>query len=374
MKNALGRLVSGISGAFEVNEAFLSGALDVIVIRHKDGKLMASPFHVRFGKLKLLRTREKIVKIFVNGSLSNICMKLGKAGEAYFIEESPDEDTSNPSSPHDSPELSPGKSPSPIEMSSEEDVLPKEPDYRWYAPWRGKAEKKIPGKKGIFGRFFNIFDRGSEGRVEEGVALSLCLDQITNEESLERVFNDNLVTFELFSSEPWKILNHPNLLLRINGKYLNWEKAAPLLVSMLAFKNIEGSTSETFRLEEKSLKEEKSFKKENSLKEESKEEEKLAKEAKSSPVTQKLKFHSRRSIVLKSEQLLKLGLREGMNEVVYKVFNRSTQKSSSGTGRLVSSYQTSTGLSQNQTSSGSSFRWSARTGLIQELRSFTQIS
>lgn len=317
MKNAIGRIVSGISGAFEVNEAFLSGALDVIVIRHKDGKLVASPFHVRFGKLKLLRSREKIVKIVINGSQSNICMKLGKAGEAYFIEDSPDEDTSNTSSPQHSPELSPGKSPSPIDMSSEEEVMsPKGTDYRWYAPWRSKPEKKISNSKGIFGRFFKIFDRnaGQDEKIEEGMALSLCLDQITNEETLARVFNENLVSFEVFTTDPWRILSHPNLLLRINGKYLNWEKAAPLLVSMIAFKSI---ATEPQQVVIETGRDEKTGK------EEVKEEEKLLKEVKnSSPVIQKAKVHSRRSLVLKSEQLLKLGLKEGMNEVVYEVNSR----------------------------------------------------
>ena len=124
MKNAIGRLVSGISGAFDMNEAFLSGALDVIIIEHPDGTLHCSPFHVRFGKLKLLRSREKIVSITVNGVLSDIIMLLGKAGEAYFTDENYDEDSENQTSPQGSPNLSPGRSPpSPLDMSSEEEKV-----------------------------------------------------------------------------------------------------------------------------------------------------------------------------------------------------------------------------------------------------------
>ena len=309
MKNALGRIVSGISGAFEVNEAFLSGALDVVVIRHPDGKLHASPFHVRFGKLKLLRSREKNVKIYINGAQSDIAMRLGKAGEAYFIEKGSDEDTDHNSSPINSPDLSPDKSPS-IDMSSEEDpVSPKAVNYRWYAPWRSKPDQEIKPKKGIFDNFFKIFNRqpNLETKVEEGLALSLCLDQIVSEENLEKVFSENQVSLQQFSADPWKILSHPNLLLRINGKYLNWEKAAPILVSMIAFKSIVNDVEPH---------EEKMLKTENPLKEEKIEEKKEEKEPK------KIKVGVRRSLILNSDCLEKLGLKDGANDVIYEVNSR----------------------------------------------------
>lgn len=40
----------------DVNAAYLTGAVDIIVIRQKDGSLKSTPFHVRFGKLGVLRT------------------------------------------------------------------------------------------------------------------------------------------------------------------------------------------------------------------------------------------------------------------------------------------------------------------------------
>lgn len=45
----------------EINGATLTGAIDVIVVEHADGSFVCSPFHVRFGKLGVLRSREKIV-------------------------------------------------------------------------------------------------------------------------------------------------------------------------------------------------------------------------------------------------------------------------------------------------------------------------
>jgi phosphatidate phosphatase LPIN len=44
----------------DINPATLSGAIDVVVVERPDGTLHCSPFHVRFGKLHLLRPQEKM--------------------------------------------------------------------------------------------------------------------------------------------------------------------------------------------------------------------------------------------------------------------------------------------------------------------------
>uniref|UniRef100_U5EXA3 phosphatidate phosphatase n=1 Tax=Corethrella appendiculata TaxID=1370023 RepID=U5EXA3_9DIPT len=71
----------------EINGATLTGAIDVIVVEQPDGSYLCSPFHVRFGKLGVLRSREKVVDIEVNGEPVDIHMKLGESGEAFFVEE-----------------------------------------------------------------------------------------------------------------------------------------------------------------------------------------------------------------------------------------------------------------------------------------------
>lgn len=86
--NYFGRLVSNVRGFYsEINSATLTGAIDVVVVRHEDGSFVGSPFHVRFGKLGVLRSREKIVDIEINGEPVELQMKLGDAGEAFFVEE-----------------------------------------------------------------------------------------------------------------------------------------------------------------------------------------------------------------------------------------------------------------------------------------------
>lgn len=47
-----------------LNPATLSGCIDIIVVRQPDGNLQCSPFHVRFGKMGVLRSREKVVRKF----------------------------------------------------------------------------------------------------------------------------------------------------------------------------------------------------------------------------------------------------------------------------------------------------------------------
>uniref|UniRef100_A0A3B5LXV0 Lipin N-terminal domain-containing protein n=1 Tax=Xiphophorus couchianus TaxID=32473 RepID=A0A3B5LXV0_9TELE len=70
-----------------INQATLSGCIDVIVVRQPDGTFHCSPFHVRFGKLGVLRSREKVIDIEINGESVELHMKLGDNGEAFFVQE-----------------------------------------------------------------------------------------------------------------------------------------------------------------------------------------------------------------------------------------------------------------------------------------------
>ncbi|XP_070603692.1 phosphatidate phosphatase LPIN2 [Erythrolamprus reginae] len=70
-----------------INQATLSGCIDVIVVRQQDGTYLCSPFHVRFGKLGVLRSKEKVIDIEINGEAVDLHMKLGDNGEAFFVQE-----------------------------------------------------------------------------------------------------------------------------------------------------------------------------------------------------------------------------------------------------------------------------------------------
>jgi len=78
-----------------INPATLSGAIDVVVVRHVDDDngdvvFSSSPFHVRFGKLQVLRAGEKRVTVRLPNNLppphtAPFGMKVGETGEAFFV-------------------------------------------------------------------------------------------------------------------------------------------------------------------------------------------------------------------------------------------------------------------------------------------------
>ncbi|KAJ7126377.1 nuclear elongation and deformation protein 1 [Mycena crocata] len=78
-----------------INPATLTGAIDVIVVQRPTStgatELVCSPFHVRFGKWQVLRPGEKKVKVSVNGHTIPFDMKIGEAGEAFFVFETDDD-------------------------------------------------------------------------------------------------------------------------------------------------------------------------------------------------------------------------------------------------------------------------------------------
>uniref|UniRef100_A0A287CVA6 phosphatidate phosphatase n=1 Tax=Ictidomys tridecemlineatus TaxID=43179 RepID=A0A287CVA6_ICTTR len=81
-----------------INQATLSGCIDVVVVQQQDGTYQCSPFHVRFGKLGVLRSKEKVIDIEINGNAVDLHMKLGDNGEAFFVEETEEEYVSSPQS------------------------------------------------------------------------------------------------------------------------------------------------------------------------------------------------------------------------------------------------------------------------------------
>lgn len=68
----------------EINGATLTGAIDVIVVEQEDGTFVCSPFHVRFGKLGVLRSREKIVSPF--SRINRLLLAVGVTCESGSFE------------------------------------------------------------------------------------------------------------------------------------------------------------------------------------------------------------------------------------------------------------------------------------------------
>ena len=88
---AVGRLGSYISrGVYSVSAPFhpFGGAVDIVVVEQQDGTFKSSPWYVRFGKFQgVLKAKEKVVDINVNGDDADFHMYLDHTGEAYFLME-----------------------------------------------------------------------------------------------------------------------------------------------------------------------------------------------------------------------------------------------------------------------------------------------
>ncbi|KAL6572440.1 hypothetical protein OROMI_013398 [Orobanche minor] len=88
---AVGRLGSYITkSVYTVSGPFhpFGGAVDIIVVEQPDGNYKSSPWYVRFGKFQgVLKTKEKVVTISVNGVVADFHMYLNHKGEAYFLKE-----------------------------------------------------------------------------------------------------------------------------------------------------------------------------------------------------------------------------------------------------------------------------------------------
>ena len=80
--------ISPVTDMLGINHATLSGAIDIIVVKQPDGSFKSSPFHVRFGKMKILTPNGKLVSISVNGGETKLKMTLDVEGQGFFMPDS----------------------------------------------------------------------------------------------------------------------------------------------------------------------------------------------------------------------------------------------------------------------------------------------
>nr|XP_043614514.1 phosphatidate phosphatase PAH2-like isoform X2 [Erigeron canadensis] len=77
-------------GVYTVSGPFhpFGGAVDMVVVQQEDGSLKSSPWYVKFGKFQgVLKAKERVVDINVNGVDADFHMYLDPRGEAYFLRE-----------------------------------------------------------------------------------------------------------------------------------------------------------------------------------------------------------------------------------------------------------------------------------------------
>lgn len=77
-------MLSVFSNIFDLNQSVLPGAMDIIAVKQKDGTIKSTPFHVRFGEIKITKKKEKTINLFVNDFKIPVEMILASSGDAYF--------------------------------------------------------------------------------------------------------------------------------------------------------------------------------------------------------------------------------------------------------------------------------------------------
>lgn len=101
----INRFFAGVAEACHPSKGSFSGAMDVVVVRRSDGTLASTPFYVKFGRFKLVKSNNIVVNLHVNGNVTPVQMVLSKSGRANFIhapvDSRPREEVKNESSDPD---------------------------------------------------------------------------------------------------------------------------------------------------------------------------------------------------------------------------------------------------------------------------------
>jgi len=148
---------------------------------------------------------------------------------------------------------------------------------------------------------------------------------ISNPERAEEIFKKQIVSKQEFMNNPWKILNHPNLLICYADKLYTYNAAIPLLMGLLVYKEEPPQSVINKLLENKSIFDFLRSKKPtlttiklNSNSESCEEGTvKLDKKYKKKDSMKKTK-----SLTPSSEELKQLGLVEGRNEIAFVCYSK----------------------------------------------------
>ncbi|XP_062360820.1 phosphatidate phosphatase LPIN3-like [Cinclus cinclus] len=188
--NYVGQLAESIfvmaKGLYQdLNPATLSGSIDVVVVRQPDNSFKCSPFHVRFGKLGVLHSKEKVVDIEINGEPVDLHMKLGDNGEAFFVEELEEHEDSIPFFLHTSPicmEQSPKDAVQPsygLEATSAEVILHKRRQHK------RRQHKRRPKNEVLDSDSDSCDETKSEVTIKDDAACSSFADLLEETGSLQ---------------------------------------------------------------------------------------------------------------------------------------------------------------------------------------------
>ena len=201
----------------------LSGAMDIITIQTPEGKFKSSSFHVRFGSLKVIKSYEKIIEIYVNGNKTGVTMTLSHSGDAYFIYDEED--------------------PYMKEKSNKKFEQYEEEEIKYYDNISNFTSNNITNNNISNNNIsnFNISNNNiTHNDSKFKFLISNCQKEIINENNENKrkeIFVENMIPKEKYFNDPWSILNNKNIVFYYNGRLYNFQAAAPIIFSIMLYKD-----------------------------------------------------------------------------------------------------------------------------------------
>ncbi|EPY78338.1 Lipin-3 isoform 2-like protein [Camelus ferus] len=239
--NYVGQLAETVFGTVKelyrgLNPATLSGGIDVLVVKQEDGSFRCSPFHVRFGKLGVLQSREKVVDIEINGEPVDLHMKLGDSGEAFFVQELESDEPGTASEPEASitgmASTGRKKRRRRRKPRRKEDVAAA--DYSSSEELEAGAESELsllekprPEPPG------NVQPEGESSPQPKDI-YPYSDGECSPQARIPEKFSKHIVSYQDLAQNPG-LLDNPNLVVKINEKHYNWAVAAPMILCLQAF-------------------------------------------------------------------------------------------------------------------------------------------
>ncbi len=233
-----------LCGKIKKIKANMSGSVDVLVIRQPNGILKSSPFHVRFGKAKCLKTADKLVHflfvspenkgdhgknppqkvhVYVNGKLTPLEMHISPEGICYF-----DDHVGVFSGSELSITTKQILSSVPLEKSA---TPPKKEKKSFFSKIAGIFQKKhefppVTQKK-------PLQPRPETPPLLKTLQFSLCGDSIAIAEGKERDLIFEAHKLQVPEAGLKKYLSDPNLVIKMGGQYYDVKSAEYLLPELL---------------------------------------------------------------------------------------------------------------------------------------------
>lgn len=356
------------SNILDFNHSVLSGAMDIIIVRNKDGSMTSSPFHVRYGSLQIVKTKEKFVSILVNGTETSLKMRLSTSGDAYFLKEPSSQKKSKKQNKEmeeqllDSSfeDLKPRASSLNKKQSNMSKLFSQDADENLDEAGETDERADITSKIDIYNKtdiaskkrltYHEESDLSAKKQLSEyynksmnwdikcpSIEMGLCLNSILKEsQNAEEIFNKSKISMEAFYSNYEGILSNPELVVKYKSRLYPYKTANLILTSLLLFRQ-----EPPERLIQKSLEIPKAYfsfsTKIRHLPVVDLDEQKSLKQVEKDliktreiliPEEKRNKASSKRTFTPKSHQLLQLGLKPGRNKIEFVCSSRLTGRNS----------------------------------------------